>query len=25
VTPDMIIEHVAQNTYNNKSLKINTF
>jgi hypothetical protein len=25
VTPDMIIEHVAQNTYNNKSLKTNTF
>ena len=25
VTPDMIIDHVAQNTYNNKSLKINTF
>ena len=25
VTPDMIIDHVAQNSYNNKSLKINTF
>lgn len=25
VTPDMVIDHVAQNTYNNKSLKINTF